>query len=335
MGGPAGVSLFFVMSGFLITSLLLSENESNGRIDLKRFYGRRVLRLAPALFVYLTFVAVTEGWAATWPSLFYLGNYAQIAGADVGLNVHTWSLAVEEHFYLVWPLLVVFLSASRPRRRLVLVGASTILLLGWRFAVPDAMWAYQGTDTNAYALLVGCVLAHVKNSWTPSVRLAKISLVGLVAVGFYPVASLEEFLRVGRWVAPLTVVLGAIAVWAAASHTQDWLASRLTVQAGRISYALYLWHPAVLLICWTWLGGDRTLVTLCAIAISIVVAVVSWRYVEAPVLGSRWAARMKVQRSRTAPNPDDIPTAEARELQADEVFRPVTLDQEQSVPVPV
>ena len=164
MGGPAGVSLFFVLSGFLITSLLLSENESNGRIDLKKFFGRRALRLGPALIVYLSFMVILQGWSATLPTLFYLGNYAQIAGGYVGANAHTWSLAVEEHFYLVWPLLFVFLSASKPKRRLVWVASATVLLLGWRFAVPDGLWAYVGTDTNAYALALGCLVGSCQRS---------------------------------------------------------------------------------------------------------------------------------------------------------------------------
>ena len=110
-GGAPGVSLFFVLSGFLITSLLLGEIETSGRIDLKKFFGRRALRLAPALIVYLSVAAIAEGWSSVWPSLLYLGNYAQIAGSDVGVNVHTWSLAVEEHFYLLWPVLFVFLAS--------------------------------------------------------------------------------------------------------------------------------------------------------------------------------------------------------------------------------
>ena len=307
--------MFFVLSGFLITSLLLSENESNGRIDLKKFFGRRALRLAPALLVYLSFIAVTQGWSVTWPSLFYVGNYAQIAGGDVGLNVHTWSLAVEEHFYLVWPLLFVFLSASRPKQRLVLVASATVFLLGWRFAVPDAMWAYQGTDTNAYALALGCLVALGRVSWTPSVRLAKLCLVGIVALGFYPVASVEEFLGTGRWVAPVAATLGGIAVWASATYTQDWLASRLPVQAGRISYALYLWHPAVLFLFLSRISADPTLVSLGAIAVSIGLAILSWWCVEAPVLRSRWAARMSVQRSPVRSNPE-VPAEALRGLHA-------------------
>jgi peptidoglycan/LPS O-acetylase OafA/YrhL len=304
VGGSAGVALFFVLSGFLITSLLLRENETNGRIDLKKFYGRRALRLAPALVVYLIVVAIAYGWSSIWAALFYVGNYAQIAGADVGLNVHTWSLAVEEHFYLLWPVVFVFLAAVPQKRRLVWVVSATILSLGWRFIVPDAMWAYQATDTNAYALALGCVVALVRDSWTPSRRVANLSLVGVVALGFYPMASLEEFLGAGRWVAPVAAVLGGIAVWASATHAQAWLASPLMVRAGKVSYALYLWHPAVLFVFWSRIGGERAIVSLGAIVVSIGLAALSWRYVEAPILGSRWASRLRVQRSQVALNPE-------------------------------
>ncbi len=317
-GGAPGVSLFFVLSGFLITSLLLNENETSGRIDLKKFFGRRVLRLVPALIAYLSVVAIAQGWSSIWPSLFYIGNYAQIAGGDVGVNVHTWSLAVEEHFYLLWPVLFVFLASVPQKRRLAWVASAAILSLSWRFIVPDAMWAYQGTDTNAYALALGCLVALVKDSWTPSRRLANLCLAGIAVFGLYPMTSFEEVVAAGRWVAPVAAILGSIAVWASATHTQAWLASPILVRAGRISYGLYLWHPLVLFLCWSRISGDRQLVTLGVIAVSIVLATFSWRYVEAPVMRSRWATRMRVQRSLPmALNPESLPITEPGGLQAE------------------
>ena len=157
------------------------------------------------------------------------------------------------------------------------IGAARVLqqllLLGWRFAVPDVQWAYQGTDTNAYARAripfpLACLIALVKDSWTPSVRLAKLSLVGIVALGLYPIGSVEQFLRVGRRVAPATALMGGIAVWASATHTQG-LAPRpvsLPSKPEGSPYGLYLWHPAVLILFWSRIDGDRGLIALGAIA---------------------------------------------------------------------
>jgi len=229
----AGVTLFFGLSGFLITALLLEERRDQGRIDLGRFWARRARRLLPALFVML---AVTG--SIMWgigvrldpiPVLAYYGNWVQATGGDLELWRHTWSLAIEEQFYLVWPLLIV---AMRSRRALLTVcGVGSALSLASLLAHwHDFVRAYYGTDTRVWALLAGAALAAVyvgstrRDPWAPR---------------FLSASALR------------------------------WLGAR--------SYAIYLWHYPLTLMMWQPLG----------IALSFVIAEVSWRYVERPFLSRR------------------------------------------------
>src|SRR3954447_14396025 len=185
-GGFLGVDTFFVLSGFLITSLLLAERLARGRIDLKRFWIRRARRLMPALLAMLLATVVAGrflldsdalgllrvdayaalGYVANWRMIFRGTGYVAATAAPSPLQ-HTWSLGIEEQFYLLWPLLVtaltVGLAIRRARAVLVLVcGAGAVLsqLLCVRLFRPDdIVRSYYGTDTRAQALLIGAALA--------------------------------------------------------------------------------------------------------------------------------------------------------------------------------
>ncbi len=190
-GGSIGVTMFFTLSGFLITTLLLRERSRTGRISLRRFYRRRALRLLPAIVV---LVAVTSAYSlvtgdqprtldAAIPVLLYVFNWFRAlpetlgSSGGYGLLEHTWSLSVEEQFYLVWPLAVLVAAALVPRRQqawttLVLaVGGSAASLL-WRLQLWDvtdqrssAARLYNGTDAVADQLLVGAALAAALALW--------------------------------------------------------------------------------------------------------------------------------------------------------------------------
>ncbi|HUG87031.1 MAG TPA: acyltransferase [Euzebya sp.] len=186
-GGAIGVTMFFTLSGFLITTLLLRERADTGRIGLGRFYWRRALRLLPAL---VTLVAVTCAYAlvtgnqertlgAALPVLLYVGNWMRTLRDSEGLGLleHTWSLSIEEQFYLVWPLAVMAAAALVPRARqaeavLVLSVGGSLASLLWRLQLWDPeepRWSaarlYNGTDAVVDQLLVGAALAAGLAIW--------------------------------------------------------------------------------------------------------------------------------------------------------------------------
>ncbi len=186
-GGAIGVTMFFTLSGFLITTLLLRERAGSGRIALGRFYWRRMLRLLPAL---VTLVAVTCAYAlvtgnhertldAAVPVLLYVGNWMRTLHDSEGLGLleHTWSLSVEEQFYLGWPLAVIGVAALADRARqaeavLVLAVVGSVTSLVWRLQLWDPeqpRWSaarlYNGTDSVADQLLVGAALAAGLAIW--------------------------------------------------------------------------------------------------------------------------------------------------------------------------
>src|SRR5690606_12932870 len=145
-----GVILFFVLSGYLITNLLCAEVDRRGRIRIGNFYWKRALRLLPALII-VSILALLLGatWGNVIPALGYYANYARIAGVDLGMMTHTWSLVVEEHFYLLWPLVI---AATPARSRVKVIGLILAASVVWRaiaVGVTSPAWVYNATDTNA------------------------------------------------------------------------------------------------------------------------------------------------------------------------------------------
>ncbi|MEX0797429.1 MAG: acyltransferase [Acidimicrobiia bacterium] len=280
MGGVAGVTLFFVLSGFLITRILLEET------SLRRFYIRRAYRLFPALMVFLLAAGFYFGWEEALAPALYVSNYAQIISGEISELAHTWSLAVEEHFYFVWPILVLTAPAVRKLR---VLASAIVLLLVWRLVVPNDLWAYQGTLTNAYALGLGCLLVFVADRWEPTKLLYGLSLVCWIAVGFYPVTN-ATYTTVGRWLAPLAALSAFFMVWGTIKNSFEWLEWRPLAAAGRVSYGWYLWHPPFVL----WFFHHHRSWVLVGAALSFGVALLSWRLIEQPAL--RWR-----DRARSAP----------------------------------
>ena len=182
--GSWGVILFFVLSGYLITRLLCIEQDRTGRIDVRAFYLRRAFRLLPALVVLcLVLLAIGVDWSRVFPALGYYSNYARISGVDVGPLTHTWSLAVEEHFYLLWPWAIAVVPA---RHRVRVIGLLAVAAIAWRsiaIGVLSAGWVYNATDTNAAALLAGCYVAVARpRQW----RLAAWSIPALLTLMLLP-----------------------------------------------------------------------------------------------------------------------------------------------------
>lgn len=324
-GGFLGVESFFVISGFLITSLLLREWLGSGRIDLKGFWLRRARRLLPALWALLLAAPVAAAvwmpgalprlWEDTLAALVYATNWAYIVRqipyfeqfAQPPLLQHLWSLAVEEQFYIVWPLVVVGalngfkIATLRDARRLVPVLvvatlASTVWMAVSFDPQGDASRVYFGTDTRAAGFLVGALLAAI---WQPTGERARCweGLAGWVALGALLVAFVwvDEFtpwLYRGGFlaVATLTAVVIRLALVKGTS-VEALLASRPLAWVGARSYGLYLWHwpvvvltgPALVALPWQIAVGIQALVTLC-------LSEASYRWVESPIRSQGFAA---------------------------------------------
>jgi peptidoglycan/LPS O-acetylase OafA/YrhL len=329
-GGYLGVDAFFVLSGFLITSLLLTEHAGSGRIDLLAFWARRARRLLPAFLLLIAVVLPVSRWVlppeelsalradalaalayvANWRLMDRGGGYFAQTATPSPLQ-HTWSLAIEEQFYLLWPLLVVVLLLATRRmdavgRRWLIVACclagvatSTVTAAVLSFGA-DADRLYYGTDTRAAALLVGCALAAALTGRPrrrrPPRLLGAAALLGAVGTGWLwatadgPPAWLY---RGGLLVAALGVAaVIAHAVLSPASPTARALSLPPLTLLGRISYGVYLWHWPL----FGWLNAERTgltgvpLLTLrCAATLAI--ATVSYLAVERPLRQCRWARR--------------------------------------------
>jgi peptidoglycan/LPS O-acetylase OafA/YrhL len=278
MAGAVGVALFFVLSGYLITSLLLAERERTGTLSLPRFYGRRARRLLPALIALLVVVGLVmavQGRLTAYTIeagavLFYVGNWFP---DQLGYLIHTWSLAVEEQFYILWPL--VFLMAARwPRILLAVLVAGiggSMVLRG--LSAPDTM--STSTLTRGDALLWGCLLAVTR--WKLPTSFAIPGWTALVLVILFVQPST---IAIG-----LTVVaVGSAVIVSSASSAYAW---RPLIRLGIISYAVYLWHMPLAIMAWPALGGThgwpvRIAAWLGVGAASIGLALVSERYIERP-----------------------------------------------------
>jgi peptidoglycan/LPS O-acetylase OafA/YrhL len=322
-GGLLGVSVFFTLSGYLITSLLIQGFERRGHVDLKAFWIRRARRLLPALLLMLPVVSVTvaiarpEKLAATMrqvlSALLYVANWTTIARGDdyfqrfsgPGPLDHLWSLAIEEQFYIVWPLLVFGLLAIGARLGWgrVVLALGTVALAGastWAIVHlydPNAMnntRAYEGTDTRAASLLVGALAAMaLPFDKVPSV--SKGARVALEMVGFLGLAGVLTFIARTDEYSPflyrggeiaLSVATASLAI--AAAHPRTLIARVLGVLplrwVGARSYGVYLWHlPVVAFMPSTVLVERPALRGAVQLALILVLAAASFRLIEDPI----------------------------------------------------
>jgi len=284
-GGFLGVDIFFVLSGYLITSLLLAEHARTGKINLVAFWYRRAKRLLPALFLMLVVVAIWIGAYASpfelilrredliW-TLFYGANWHFIASgqdyfaqyASVSPLRHTWSLAIEEQFYLAWPLLVAAALWLGRRRTAVVAGLCIAVVAGSALAMAllydpgDPSRAYYGTDARMHELLVGALLAVLVREYPGRRLMARSSraapavavTAGLVLLGAFTLLSDTDPLYYRGLSLTLSLAAAAL-VWAVEIAPRSWPARLLALRPfawiGQISYGLYLWHwPVVLAI---------------------------------------------------------------------------------------
>lgn len=322
-GGFFGVDIFFVLSGFLITRLLLREYDGNASsVSMRNFYMRRVLRLAPALLLFLAVYVVFNIAAGSdaavisrraLAAMFYLSNWVSAFGTfELARLSHTWSLSIEEQFYLVWPwVLVGLLSRFRHRAALAAVIASFVVMqLAVRalFVSGGAPWPriHFGIDVRSDPLLIGCLLAVCLSH--PPMRAAAVrharAIGVLTVVGCLYLAALvpmrdpfaETIHRYHVWGLVGCELAVALVILHVTIRGQGRLASVLAWRPlagiGRISYGLYLWHFPIFGILRKAIRGNIdpanpvsvTLAVMLLLAATLVVALASYRWVEQPAL---------------------------------------------------
>jgi len=308
VSGGAGVLMFFVLSGFLITWLLLRENDEIGTVSLRNFYMRRSLRIFPAFYCYaaVLFAVVlirhtTIVWPQAFAALFYVNNYYQALKGDPNTGFsHTWSLAVEEQFYVLWPLTFLLLRQNYRRMSQVLVAAILVIwvyraALVFLFDVHEG-YIYEAFDTRADHLLIGCLLAValriglVPQFWNwISVR----SWVALLIAGLLALSSAAEFIygpvyrdRISFIVTPLlTAVWITQLIALRGAPLWSWTSWGWVRYLGRISYSIYLYQQLTVAVPKKLLPGQPIVVQLAAtIALTVAVASVSHFFVERPFL---------------------------------------------------
>lgn len=313
-GGLLGVTVFFVISGFLITRILLTELEDTNAIDLGTFWMRRIRRLLPAIltmataliFVSAVFNRVLFTKACSdlpsvifcynnWRQIFNNVSYFENAGAPSPLT-HCWSLAIETQFYLLYPLLLIFLSRFRDKKslfvRVTMILAVLSAALMWILFDPskDPSRVYYGTDTRVFSLLFGALLALLTNKRRFEKRISVQALNVIGAISFagllYMMIAIDGYssflYRGGQVLVSLLAVLIIFSVLNPKSIPGRILSAPLLKWIGDRSYSIYLWHfPIILLIS----NGKKSSwwIDLIEILLTVVFASLSYAYVETPI----------------------------------------------------
>ncbi len=317
-GGYLGVDLFFVLSGFLITSLLLAEWNATQRIDLAAFWLRRARRLFPALLALVPAVALyavvlaeatelrrirwdgfaTLAYVANWRAIFNGADYWALFSAPSPFE-HTWSLAIEEQFYVFWPILVALVLRVSPPQRKGLLGLCVALALASAGAMglmasPERLSrVYMGTDTRGTSILLGAALACVLTGFPQfsARRVRQLDVAGLVALLVLSAAWLRLdgqslwLYRGGFWATELCVL---VLILCATQVRTSQLAKLFSVAplrwAGLISYGLYLWHwPLYVILSERRLGFGGWKLSALRLTATLLVSVVSFIYYERPI----------------------------------------------------
>ena len=315
--GLLGVTLFFVLSGYLITGLLIREWRETSTIDLPRFWMHRIRRLLPAIVFCLLTVAVLTGllapdlltklrrdllaalfWFTNWWYIFLDQSYFEAAGAPSPVT-HFWSLAIEEQFYLVWPPILLLLFRNKVRKRMIqrcvlgLAAASVLLMVILYDPAADPTRVYYGTDTRAFSLLIGVWLAFAfpekrlrglgRKGLTPQARrlVGRAGLVALagIIVCMVLVNTYSPFLYYGGLL--LVSVLTALVIMALVNPKNlisRWLSVWPMVWLGKISYGIYIWHFPLLLLMNDYNSASETFPLLYLVQMLVIVAVASVSY---------------------------------------------------------
>jgi peptidoglycan/LPS O-acetylase OafA/YrhL/lysophospholipase L1-like esterase len=344
IGGYLGVDIFFVVSGFLITTLLLRERAETGSVRLGAFWARRARRLLPALIV-LVLVCCTAAWAIGGDVLVGLGlqvlgaatfssNWLLLAAGSSyfgdslpELFRNLWSLAVEEQFYLVWPLLLVLVLVRMPRwLRLILVSllaTASAVAMAVLYTPADPNRVYYGTDTHAFGLAIGAFLALLAISWPRRLlewpRAARrvlgvagpIALLALLGLAVLMPGDTPFVFRGGLVIVAVLTAIVVATLLVPGTPLARLLDLGVFRWVGKRSYGLYLWHwPVFVLVVsalpsWQRTGAPGWALGGIALAISVVAAALSYRFIEQPIrrrgFGGAWRSIRSGWRMTTVP----------------------------------
>ena len=303
-GGFIGVDIFYVISGFLITGLILREIEKTGKLDLQSFYQRRIKRLLPTS-VFVLFVTAIVGMFvlpvitrdALGRDLFaaatYISNYLfawwendyQNLDATPSPFIHYWSLAVEEQFYVVWPVFILFL--SRYGKRAIFWGIAVTTFLSLLLSIyqtqTSPIWAFYSLPTRAWELGFGALLLFVPETFWKNRFIPWFGVIGIAIASFrFDENTAFPGINALLPVVSTAVLIGSIAIWPRAFN--DLSNNRISQWLGAISYPLYLWHWPALVLPSSALGRPlRIRERLFCIVLTIVLAHFTSKYIEQPI----------------------------------------------------
>lgn len=335
--GFLGVTVFFVLSGYLITGILISEVEEEGTIDLKNFWLRRIRRLVPAVMsmaVVIIFVSAvvnrvifTKGCKDflasvlgfnNWWQIFNKVSYFEAAGVPSPFT-HCWSLAIETQFYLIYPLILLGIyklaksrGEGRAKRGLLFAGVtlllaliSVILMIVLFDPQQDASRVYYGTDTRAFSLLFGALLAILweyrmvprKLSASVNMGLGSLSFAVLLVMTIAINGSSNFWYRGGQFVGTILTVLVIYTVSGRKTWLSRFLSNPVLKWIGDRSYSIYLWHYPIILLISKGIKASWW-ITLIEIVLSVVLAELSYRFIETPIRHGIIGEYLNILRSR-------------------------------------
>lgn len=335
--GFLGVTVFFVLSGYLITGILISEVEEEGTIDLKNFWLRRIRRLVPAVMsmaVVIIFVSAvvnrvifTKGCKDflasvlgfnNWWQIFNKVSYFEAAGVPSPFT-HCWSLAIETQFYLIYPLILLGISKlaksrgeGRAKRGLLFAGVtlllaliSVILMIVLFDSQQDASRVYYGTDTRAFSLLFGALLAILwdyrmvprRLSASVNMVLGSVSFAVLLVMTIAINGSSNFWYRGGQFVGTILTVLVIYTVSGRKTWLSRFLSNPVLKWIGDRSYSIYLWHYPIILLISKGIKASWW-ITLIEIVLSVVLAELSYRFIETPIRHGIIGEYLNILRSR-------------------------------------
>ena len=335
--GFLGVTVFFVLSGYLITDILISEVEEEGTIDLKNFWLRRIRRLVPAVMsmaVVIIFVSAvvnrvifTKGCKDflasvlgfnNWWQIFNKVSYFEAAGVPSPFT-HCWSLAIETQFYLIYPLILLGIyklvksrGEGRANRGLLFAGVtlllaliSVILMIVLFDPQQDASRVYYGTDTRAFSLLFGALLAILweyrmvprKLSASVNMVLGSLSFAVLLVMTIAINGSSNFWYRGGQFIGTILTVLVIYTVSGRKTWLIRFLSNPVLKWIGDRSYSIYLWHYPIILLISKGIKASWW-ITLIEIVLSVVLAELSYRFIETPIRHGIIGEYLNILRSR-------------------------------------